>query len=71
MDEKYTVQASFQTKQLVSGGSLIDVLHVDVMTQDGFPLFVDVPVGQATPDKVDAAIQDKIGKLRAIMNLGK
>lgn len=70
-DEKYTVQSSFQQKMIVAGGSLIDVLHVDVITADGFPLFVDLPVGQASADKVDKAIQDKIASMRAILNLGK
>lgn len=70
-DEKYTVQSSFQQKMLVAGGSLVDVLHVDIITSDGFPLFVDLPIGKATPDAVDGAIQSKIASMRAILNLGK
>ena len=68
---KHTIDTVQQTKQLVAGGTLMDIVHVDYRDASGFPGFVDVPLGAASKENIDKAIQDKIQKVQDILSLGK
>ena len=70
-DHKYTIDNFEQRKQLVAGGSLMDIVHIDFRMENGMPGFVDLPLGAATKPEVDRAIQEKIAKVLDILSLGK
>jgi hypothetical protein len=69
MTTDFTVNNSEQRKIVAAGGTLLDVLHVDYIADNGMVGFVDVPLAQATPDAVKAAILAKIDAMDAILAL--
>lgn len=66
----YVVQKVVQQKQITAGLGLIDVTHVDFMTDNGMLYYVEVPLAESTPEGIDAAIQQKIDRMNAILQLG-
>jgi len=68
---KYVIDNLEQRKQLVGGGSLVDVVHIDYHMENGMPGFVDIPQGSATKEAIDKAIQAKIQTVLDILTLGK
>ncbi|MGD0331310.1 MAG: hypothetical protein ABSB40_12845 [Nitrososphaeria archaeon] len=69
--DEYEIDDLQQRKQLVGGGSLIDVMHVDYHMKNGMVGFVDLPVGKATKEAIDVAIKSKIQAVNDILTLGK
>jgi hypothetical protein len=70
-DETYTIDNLEQRKQLVGGGSLVDIVHIDYHMANGMPGFVDIPSGNADKTTIDTAIKSKIKTVNDILTLGK
>jgi hypothetical protein len=70
-DETYTIDNLEQRKQLVGGGSLVDIVHIDYHMSNGMPGFVDIPSGSADKATIDTAIKSKIKTVNDILTLGK
>lgn len=70
MAEKYRVVVAEERMSFWGGQNMVRVMHIDGYTTDGFPFTVEIPIGEASKDNIDSAIQERISYIRSILQLG-
>lgn len=66
----YTITNQEKTQTLAPGGRFINVWRVDFEAPNGVHTFIEVPVSEYTPERVDQLIQQELDGIMGVHELG-